>query len=158
MCKASIFKIVRLTAAWIFFWCGNKKMQKNDFFHKTLISQNLLIEANIQARSMWKLTSWRFRKCETYWACHVFNGSYRPSKMDESEKTGPSPQIRGVKKRHGHIFLFFASKRIARPPNHVWRPGYSFQTSKIEIELVSFFDTSSPEIFFLQISPNFDSQ
>ena len=35
-----------------FFWCGNEKMQKNDFFHKTLISQNLLKEANIQARSM----------------------------------------------------------------------------------------------------------
>ena len=123
-----------------FFWWGHEKMQKNSFFHKTLISQNMLKEANIQARSMWKLTSWRFQKYGTYWACHVFNRSYRPSKMDESEKTGPSPKISGVKKkRHGHNFFFFASKRIARPPNHVWRPGYSFQTSKIEIELVSFF-------------------
>ena len=99
MCKASILKIVRLAAAWTFFWWGHKKSQKNDFFHKTLISQNLLKEANIQARSMWKLTSWRFRKCGTYWACHVFNGSYRPSKMDESEKTGPSPKISGVQKK-----------------------------------------------------------
>ena len=99
MWKASIFKIVRLAAAWIFFWWGHKKTQKNHFFHKTLISQNLLKEANIQARSMWKLTSRAFRKCGTYWACHVFNGSYRPSKMDESEKTGPSPKISGVQKK-----------------------------------------------------------
>ena len=142
MCKASIFKIVRLAAAWIFFWCGNEKMQKNDFFHKTLISQNLLKEANIQARSMWKLTSRAFRKCGTYWACHVFNGSYRPSKMDESEKTGPSPKISGVKKkRHGHNFEFWGLKRIARPANHVWRPCYSFQTPKIDIVAVSFFLT-----------------
>jgi hypothetical protein len=77
---------------------GHEKSQKNDFSQRTLISQNLLKEANIQARSMWNLTSWRFRKCGTYWACHVFNGSYRPSKMDESEKNGPSPKISGVKK------------------------------------------------------------
>ena len=149
MCKASIFKIVRLAAAWIFFWWGHKKSQKKHFFHKTLISQNLLKEANIQARSMWKLTSRAFRKCGTYWACHVFNGSYRPSKMDESEKTGPSPKISGVKKkRHGHNLIFCASKRIARLLNHVWRPGYSFQTSKIEIELVSFFLTPPLQRFF----------
>ena len=142
MCKASIFKIVWLAATWIFFWGGNEKMQKNEFFHKTLISQNLLKEANIQARSMWKLTSRAFRKCGTYWACHVFNGSYRPSKMDESEKTGPSPKIRGVqKKRHGHNFYFFGPKRIARPANHVWRLPYSFQAPKIDIVAVSFFWT-----------------
>ena len=142
MWKASIFKIVRLAATWIFLGGGNEKMQKNDFFHKTLISQNLLKEANIQARSMWKLTSWRFRKCGTYWACHVFNGSYRPSKMDESEKTGPSPKISGVqKKRHGHNFEFWGLKRIARCPNHVRSPCYSFQTPKIDIVAVSFFLT-----------------
>ena len=40
-----------------------KKMQKNGFFQRTLISWHLLKEANIQARSMWNLTSWQFRKC-----------------------------------------------------------------------------------------------
>ena len=110
MWKASIFKIVRLAATWIFLGGGNEKMQKNDFFHKTLISQNLLKEANIQARSMWKLTSRAFRKCGTYWACHVFNGSYGPSKMDESEKTSPSPKIRGVQKITWPQFLFFRSE------------------------------------------------
>ena len=118
MWKASILKIVRLAAAWIFFGWGHEKSQKNDFFHKTLISQNLLKEANIQARSMWKLTSRAFRKCGTYWACHVFNGSYRPSKMDESEKTGPSPQIRGVKKKtrtHFFIFCFETNSTSSQP-------------------------------------------
>ena len=119
MWKASIFKIVRLAATWIFLGGGNEKMQKNDFFHKTLISQNLLKEANIQARSMWKLTSRAFRKCGTYWACHVFNGSYRPSKMDESEKTGPSPKISGVQKkktRPRFNFLCFETNSTSSQP------------------------------------------
>ena len=122
MCKASIFKIVRLAAAWIFFWWGHKKSQKNDFFHKTLISQNLLKEANIQARSMWKLTSWRFRKCGTYWACHVFNWSYRPSKMDESEKTGPSPKISGVKKKDTATILSFEVRNEWHVVPTMWGP------------------------------------
>ena len=132
-----------------FFRCGNEKMLKIDFFHKTLIPRNLLKEKNIRARSMWNLTSWRFRKCGTYWACEVLNGSYRPSKMDESEKTGPSPKIRGVKKkRHGHNIQFWGLKRIAGPTNHVRRPFYSFQTSKLDIVAVSFFLTPlSDEIF-----------
>ena len=142
MCKASIFKIVRLAAAWIFFWWGHKKTQKKHFFHKTLISQNLLKEANIQARSMWKLTSRAFRKCGTYWACHVFNGSYRPSKMDESEKTGPSPKISGVqKKRHGHNFENYGSKLNQRWNNHVGPTLIQWRRSELKIVAVSFFLT-----------------
>ena len=140
MWKASIFKIVRLAATWIFLGGGNEKMQKNDFFHKTLISQNLLKEANIQARSMWKLTSRAFRKCGTYWACHVFNGSYRPSKMDESEKNGPSPKISGVqKKRHGHNFEFWAPPLNQRGTNRVGPTLIQWQRSKLIIVAVSFF-------------------
>ena len=144
MWKASIFKIVRLAATWIFLGGGNEKMQKNDFFHKTLISQNLLKEANIQARSMWKLTSRAFRKCGTYWACHVFNGSYRPSKMDESEKTDPSPKISGVqKKRHGHNFEFWGLKRIGSLANWVVYSCYSFQNVIFKIGWVLFFCDAS---------------
>ena len=99
MGKASNFNIVRSAGTWNFFRCGHEKMLKTDVFHKTLISRNVLKEAHIQARSMWKLTSRAFRKCGTYWAYQVLNGSYRPSKMDESEKTAPSPKIRGVTKK-----------------------------------------------------------
>ena len=154
MCKASNFNIARFKMVWNFSWCGHAKL-KIDFFHKRLIPRNLLKEKNIRARSMWNLTSWRFRKCGTYWACEVLNGSYRPSKMDESEKTGPSPKISGVKKkRHGHNFEFWGLKRIARPANHVWRPCYSFQTPKIDIVAVSFFfNAASPENFFFKFHP-----
>ena len=99
MGKSSNFNIVRSAATWNFFRCGHEKMLKTDVFHKTLIPRNLLKEKNIQDRAMWKLTSRAFRKCGTYWACEVLNGSYRPSKMDESEKTGPSTKIRGVTKK-----------------------------------------------------------
>ena len=42
------------------------------------------------------------------------------------------------KKRHGHNIDFWGLKRIARTSNMVGTTCYSFQTSKIEIELVSF--------------------
>ena len=99
MGKSSNFNIVRMKILWIFFRCGHGKQLKTAFFHKTLIPRNLLKEKNIRARSMWNLTSWRFRKCRTYWAWELLNGSYWPSKMEESEKTGPSSKIRGVKKK-----------------------------------------------------------
>ena len=80
--------------------------------------------------------------------------------MDESEKTDPSPKLSGVhKKRHGHNFEFWGPKRIARPANHVWRPGYSFQAPKIDIVAVSlFFEHHLSIKIFLQFSPDFDSQ
>ena len=105
MWKASIFKIVRLAATWKFFRFGHEKMLKTDVFYKTLISRNLLKEAHIQARSMWKLTSRAFRKCGTYWAYHVLNGSYCWSKSDNVEILAPSAKIKSrKKKRHGHNF------------------------------------------------------
>ena len=140
MCKASIFKIVRLAATWKFFRCGHEKMLKTDVFHKTLISRNLLKEAHIQARSMWKLTSRAFRKCGTYWAYQLLNGSYCWSKSDNVEILAPSAKIRDVtKKRHGHDNEFWGLKRIAGRPNHVRRPCYSFWLTKIIIDRVLFF-------------------
>ena len=105
MCKASIFKIVRLAATWKFFRCGHEKMLKTGVFHKTLISRNLLKEAHIQARSMWKLTSRAFRKCGTYWAYQLLNGSYCWSKSDNCEILAPLAKIRSRKKKCcGHNF------------------------------------------------------
>ena len=99
---------------------------------------------------MRKLTFRAFRKCVTYWACEVLNGSYRPSKTDESEKTGPSSKLRGVtKKRHGHNFQFWALSRNQRGTNHIGPTLIPWQTSKLKIAAVSFFcDTSSPLNFF----------
>ena len=140
MWKASIFKIVRLAATWKNFRGGHEKMLKMDVFHKTLISRNLLKEAHIQARSMWKLTSRAFRKCGTYWAYQVLNGSYCWSKSDGFEILAPSAKIRGVtKKRHGHNFEFWAVPLNQRWTNHVTPTLIQFQAPKIEIVAVSFF-------------------
>ena len=155
MCKASIFKIVRLAATWKFFRCGHEKMLKTDVFHKTLISRNLLKEAHIQARSMWKLTSRAFRKCGTYWAYHVLNGSYCWSKSDGFEILAPSAKIRGVpKKRHGHNFEFWALPLNQRWANHVGPSLIQFQAPKFEIVAVSFFwNASFPAKFSSEFDP-----
>ena len=59
-----------------------------------------------------------------------------------------------VLKRHGHNIDFWGLKRIARRPNHVRSPCYSFQTPKIDIVAVSFFlNTASPENFFFKFHP-----
>ena len=158
MWKASILKIVRLAAAWIFFGWGHEKSQKNDFFHKTLISQNLLKEANIQARSMWKLTSWQFRKCGTYWACEVLNGSYCCSKSDDCEILAPLAKIRSRKKKnHGRNFQFWALPLNQRGTNHDGPTLIQWQRSKLKITAVVFFFYGSlSSRFFLEIWPNFD--
>ena len=100
MGKASNFNIVRSAGTWIFFRCGHEKMLKTDFFflHKTLIPRNLLKEKNIQDRTMRKLTSRAFRKCGTYWACEVLNGSYCCSKSEDCEILAPLAKIRSRKK------------------------------------------------------------
>ena len=159
MGKASNFNIGRIKIVWIFCRCGNEKMLKIDFFHKTLIPRNLLKEKNIRARSMWNPTSWRFRKCGTYWACEVLNGSYRPSKMDESEKTGPSSKIRGVTKKDTATILSFELCHGSSVEPTILGPRWFRMRAQISIlwPCLFFWRLLSIE-FFLQFSPNFDSQ
>ena len=139
MGKSSNFNIVRSAGTWNCFRCGHEKMLKTDVFHKTLIPRNLLKEKNIQDRTMWKRTSWRFRKCGTYWACEVLNGSYMPSKMDESQKTGPSPKLRGVQKKK------------TRPQYRVGSMLIQFQAPKLDI--VAVFNASFPWNVFFNFDP-----
>ena len=100
MGKSSNFNIVRMKILWIFFRCGHGKQLKTAFFHKTLIPRNLLKEKNIQDRTMWKRTSWRFQKCGTYWACQLLNGSYCCSKSKDCEILAPLAKIRSRKKNN----------------------------------------------------------
>ena len=97
--KPAGIKIVRSAAAWNISWGGPQKMQKSEFFASFASPRKFCEEKFYQDRTMRKLTSRAFRKCVTYWACEVLNGSYRPSKTDESEKTGPSSKLRGVTKK-----------------------------------------------------------
>ena len=48
---------------------------------KMLITQNFDMVWPIRGRTMWKLTSWRFRKCGTFWDLKVLNQSYWLSKF-----------------------------------------------------------------------------
>ena len=160
MWKASIFKIVRLAATWFFFGADTKNGKKTIFFHKTLISENLLKEANIQARSMWKLTSWQFRKCGTYWACHVFNGSYRPSKMDESEKNWSVPENKRCPKKETRPQFWKLRLEIESALKQpCWSHADSISEAKTQnCGRVFFFGHLLSLKFVLQFLPNFDGQ
>ena len=151
------FNIVRSAATWNFFWCDHGKNLKTAFFHKTLIPRNLLKEKNIQDRTMWKRTSWRFQKCGTYWACQLLNGSHCCSKSKDCEILAPLAKIRGVtKKRHGHNNEFWALPLNQRGTNHVGPMLIQWQGPKLKIVAVSFFfvtPRSSPLNFFLNFHP-----
>ena len=73
--------------------------------------------SHIQDTTMWKLTSRRFRKCIKNWSGELHTGelhtgSYNPSKMEESEKTGPSPKIRHRKKNNTLPILSFSTHKV----------------------------------------------
>merc|ERR1711989_185145 len=57
-----------------FFDADTKKCKKTNFFIKRSFLE-ICSKKKIQDRTMRKLTSRAFRKCVTYWACEVLNGS-----------------------------------------------------------------------------------
>ena len=86
----SSIKIVRLAAIWNFSWGGNGKLQKTAFFAKNPSPRYFLMGKFFQDRTMWKLRSRGFRKCGTFWACELFNGSFC-SKSDHVGKSRSVP-------------------------------------------------------------------
>ena len=87
---------------------------------------------------MLKLSSRGFRKCGTFWACELFNGSYCWSKSDHVGKSRSVTEIRRCqKKRHGHNFDFSGLKRIGWVTNRVDHTCYSFQARKTRQPLCS---------------------
>merc|ERR1711983_742248 len=88
---------------------------------------------------MRKLSSRGFRKCGTFGSCELFNGSYCCSKSTDFEIFGPSPKIRGVKKKNCHNFEFSGLKRMSGVVHPMSYLGYSFQARKIKIVAVAFF-------------------
>ena len=139
MGRPSTIKIVRLAAIWNFFRGGNGKLQKTAFFAKNPSPRYFLMGKFFQDRTMRKLRSRGFRKCGTFGSCELFNGSYCCSKSTDFEIFGPSPKIRGVKKKNCHNFEFSGTKRISALVNPMSYVGYSFQARKIKIVAVSFF-------------------
>ena len=73
MGKASSFNIARKTGRYFFGGGeggggggGHKKLQKTDFFRKSLTPEKFIIENFFQHRTRWKLTSGQFRKSISY--------------------------------------------------------------------------------------------
>ena len=121
-----------------------KKCKNGQFFAFSQIKWDFATASYIQGTTMWKLTSWPFRKCRTYWDLKFLNGSYWWSKSEDSEILASLAKISGVtKKRHGHNFQIWGLKRIAGVVNRVDYTGYSFQTSILKIVAVSFFCNAS---------------
>ena len=120
-------------------------MQKTASFAKNPSPRYFLMGKFFQDRTMSKLSSRGFRKCGTFWAYDLFNGSYCCSKSAQGSKSVFVPKNkRCQKKRHGHNFEFSGLKRIAGLVHHMSYLGYSFHAQKIEIVAVSFFfDISS---------------
>ena len=93
MGKASNFNSVRETNLYFFGGGDHEKLQKTDFFRKTLTPRNLLKEKFFQHRTMLKLTSRRIWKCIIYEGYGDFCASYYPSKSAHGGKSESVPII-----------------------------------------------------------------
>ena len=119
---------------------GNENSQNFAFFGILSISRNFDVASYIWGGTMWKLTSWGFRKCGTFWCLELLKRSYRRSESDDSEIFDLSPKISGVqKKSHGYNFQFQASIWIEHGSHMVLSRSYSYQKSKLKIVAVGFF-------------------
>ena len=76
-----------------------KKCHKMHLFVFGQIEWDFATASYIQGTTIWNLTSWRFRKCGTYWVFKFLNGSYCWSKLEDSEILAPLAKIRGRKKK-----------------------------------------------------------
>ena len=102
-------------------------------------------------RTMRKLSSRGFRKCGTFGSCELFNGSYCCSKSTDFEIFGPSPKIRGVKKKRTATILSFRVRNEYQLWSTLWVTlDIRFKPEKSKLWQFFFFDTSSDQFFFLK--------
>ena len=103
MGRPSRINIVRLAATWIFYGEYRKKCKNGPIFAFSQIKWDFATASYIQGTTMWKLTSWPFRKCRTYWDLKFLNGSYWWSKSEDSEILPSLAKIRGRKKKQHSV-------------------------------------------------------
>ena len=150
--------IVRSAATWIFFESIAKKCKNGQFFAFSQIKWDFATASYIQGTTMWKLTSWPFRKCRTYWDLKFLNGSYWWSKSEDSEILAPLAKISGRKKKsHAHNI-----QNKEPPSNQPWNnpvpPSLiQHEASILIFERMVFFYGAFPGNFFFQIWLDFDS-
>ena len=109
--------------------------------------------------AIWKLTSWRFRKCGSFLFYNFLNQTYGCSKSTESEILSLSSKLCGVKKkRHGYNFEFWLLIWIGPEKYHVRPMFYSYGGLKLKIVAVSFFlNTAILPKKFLRFDPTWGS-
>ena len=160
MGKASSFKIVRTTGRYFFGRGGHENLQKTDFFRKTLAPEKFIIGNFFQHRTIWKLTSGRFRKCISYEAYGDFYASYHRSKSTHGWKSESVPKImsRNKKKTRPQFWkLRLEIESALKQP--CWSHADSISEPKTQnCGRVFFFWHLLSLKFFLQFSPNFDGQ
>ena len=133
-------KIVRTPASNFFSSSGRPKTWKMVFFRVSHIYGTFWSRRPYMGSTMWKLTSWRFGKCDGFPCSDVLNPSYGWSKSTESEILSLSSKIVGVtKKRHGHNFQNFGSILNQRQSNPLFSTLIQYGTEIWKIVAVSFF-------------------
>ena len=109
---------------------------------KTWITQNFELVWPIQGRTMWKLTSWRFQKCGSFWWLKVLNQSYWLSKSSENWRKN-SKEMRCHKKKTRPQFSILRSVTESVWAQYGWFHADSVTELKIEnCGRVFFFDTA----------------
>ena len=128
---------------------GNENSQNFAFFCILSISRNFYVASYIRGGTMWKLTSWGFRKCGTFWCLELLKRSYRRSESDDSEIFDLSPKISGVqKKSHGHNFDLRVSPLNQAHTIPICPTLIQWWSLQIKIVAVGFFlDTDLPTGF-----------
>jgi len=149
MSKVRSVKIVRAAASDMNGGGRQWKFTKFCFFCILSISRNFDVASYIWGGTMWKLTSWGFRKCGTFWCLELLKRSYRRSESDDSEIFDLSPKISGVqKKSHGHNFDLRVSPLNQAQTIPIGPTLIQWWSLQIKIVAVGFFfDTDLPTGF-----------
>ena len=128
-----------------------KKCKNGQFFAFSQIKWDFATASYIQGTTMWKLTSWPFRKCRTYWDLKFLNGSYWWSKSEDSEILAPLAKIIGRKKKHS-VKNQIWELPLNQPLNNPIPPSLiQYGASNLIFGWVLFFFTAPfPAIFFFR--------
>ena len=121
---------------------------------KTWITQNFKLVWPIQGRTMWKLTSWGFRKCGSFRDLEVLNQSYWLSKSSQISKKNCRVTRRYEKKIRPQYWVLGSDTESAWD-QHGWFHADSMATLKFQNYGRGFFFYGS---LFLLTEPKFHSR
>ena len=128
-----------------------KKCKNGQFFAFSQIKWDFATASYIQGTTMWKLTSWRLRKCITYWVFKFLNRSYCWSKSEDSEILTSLAKISGRKKNNTLSKINFEScHRISLWPTLSHLRWFNMEPQIWFLAECFFFTAPFPAIFFFR--------